>query len=349
MDNVGDFILWLDGARAIRRAYPRPENSLTLIASEALQEFAATSGLFDDIIAVDRRRIFEDASYRRRMLKLIAARHFETAINPTYSRNAWTDDLVVRATGAAERIGHRGDLANARQLAKWVADRWYTRQIAVDGRGKHELVRNWEFGRYFDPQLALRYPVLEPSMIERPAWLEAEYPDYFVLFPGSAWPIKRWPVDRFAELARRIHQRTGWRALVCGAQAELGTAQLLIERASTVPIENVCGRTQLGELAGIIAEARFVVTNDSMAIHLARALKRPAVPILGGGQFGRFLPYPELQQPNVRTGSCAYQPMLCYQCDWHCIYNPAEDEPGPCIAAVSVDQAWACVEPMLAA
>ena len=348
LDNIGDFILWLDGARAIRRAYPRPGHALTLVVSDTLQEFAVASGLFDDVIPVDRKRHFEDVSYRHKILRMIAVKHFETAINPTYSRNVWLDDLAIRASGATERMGHKGDVANANPLAKRIGDRWYTRMLAIEGHQKHELVRNWEFARHFDPQLRLRYPELEPTMVERPGWLPPDSSAYYVLFPGSAWPIKQWPVDHFAELARKIHDRTGWHAYICGGTAEFSTAQDLIQRTGTLPIENACGRTGLAELAGVIAGASLVVTNDSSAIHFARALRRPAVAIVGGGQFGRFLPYPELPQQGRRISHCAYQSMPCYHCNWCCIHDRAADDPAPCITAVSVDQVWASVEPLLA-
>src|SRR5262249_28792243 len=53
LDNIGDFILWLDGARAIRNRYPQPDYHVTLVAPTKWGKFAELSALFDEVIAVD--------------------------------------------------------------------------------------------------------------------------------------------------------------------------------------------------------------------------------------------------------------------------------------------------------
>ena len=112
LDNIGDFILWLDGARAIRTRYPRPDYHVSLIASSKWSEYAESSGLFDEVIAVDTERFVGESIYRRVTCYLIAKRRFVMAINPTFSRSAWIDDFLVKASGASIRIGQIGDLSN---------------------------------------------------------------------------------------------------------------------------------------------------------------------------------------------------------------------------------------------
>jgi hypothetical protein len=114
-------------------------------------------------------------------------------------------------------------------------------------------------------------------------------------------------------------------------------ATSLLAKATGVPIIDACGRTTLQELAGTIASAKLIITNETGAAHIAAALGRPAVTILGGGHFNRFLPYP-IENHCVRS---AYQRMDCYGCNWRCIYKPAD--PGPCILKVTVDDVWTLV------
>jgi ADP-heptose:LPS heptosyltransferase len=347
MDNIGDFVLWLDGARAIRRRYPRPDHHVTLIASARWGAFADASGLFDAVIEIDPERFSADSRYRRMIFRDIAARGFETAINPTYSRSPWTDDLLVRATGAAVTIGQAGDLSNAQRCMKRVTDRWYSERVAVPGAAVHELEKNWHFAKRFDLDAGLRLHGLEPGMVIRPPWLSQDRA-YFVLVPGAAKPIRLWPIERFGDIAARIHIRTGWTAIVCGAASDSAMAQRLIAERTGIPVIDACGRTSLPELAGVIAGAKLTVTNETGAVHVAAAVGAPAVAILGGGHFGRFLPYPVAcgsSGPGVRA---AYRPMPCYQCNWRCIHPRQSDEPGPCITAVTVEEVWTLVEPLLA-
>jgi ADP-heptose:LPS heptosyltransferase len=346
VDNIGDFILWLDGARAIRNRYPRTDYHVTLIASTKWSRFAESSALFDEVIAVDMDRFFSDPRYRRATCREVARRRFETTINPTYSRSMWGDDFLVKATGASMSIGHAGDRSNASDYGQWITNRWYGELVSGAGGATHELEKNWLFAKRFDPRAVLRYPKLEPGMIRRPRWL----PDdnrYFVLFPGAAWPIKLWPVERFGEIAARVHAKTGWAGIVCGGASDSSTAQQLIACAKDIPIKDACAQTTLPELAGVIADAKLMVTNDTSAAHLAAALCTPAVAILGGGHFGRFLPYPTECEPANGTLRVAYHAMPCYQCNWRCVHARRPNDPGPCIAWVTVDDVWAIVEGML--
>ena len=346
LDNIGDFILWLDGARAIRTRYPPPDCRVSLIASSKWSEYAELSGLFDEVIAVDAERFFGETRYRRVTCYQIAKRRFGTAINPTFSRNTRIDDFLVKASGASVRIGQVGDLSNATIGMKRITDRWYTELVPSSEHATHELVRNFHFAKRFDPNIVLRGPKLQPTMIKRLRWLPDDN-DYFVLFAGARWPIRLWPAERFGDIAVRIHAKTGWAGIVCGSPSESGAAQRLIAHAKSVPILNACGKTTLPELAGVIAEARLTVTNETSAVHLAAALRVPAVAILGGGHFGRFLPYPAKCESVNQNLRIAYHSMPCYQCNWCCVYTRQPDEPGPCVTSVSVDDVWALLEPFL--
>jgi ADP-heptose:LPS heptosyltransferase len=344
VDNIGDFILWLDGARAIRAHYSRRNFRITLVVSSKWSNFAEASGLFDDVIPVDIDLFANDRVYRWATCRRVASRRFAIAINPTFSRRVFLDDLIMKATGAPVRIGQVGDLANATPRTQEFANNWYTELVHGAAAAAHELEKNANFARRFDPQVTLRRPRLEPTMVCQPSWLPADK-KYFVLFPGTFAAIKGWPADRFGKLAARIQAKTGWSAIICGGASDAEAAHRVIEHAEGADISNACGQTSLSELAGVIGGAKLTVTNDTSAAHFAAALGVPAVAILGGAHFGRFLPYPAaVQAENLRV---VHHAMPCYQCDWHCIYPLQPTEAAPCITSVSLQDVWELIEPLL--
>jgi len=75
------------------------------------------------------------------------------------------------------------------------------------------------------------------------------------------------------------------------------------------------GKTSLEELAREIAWADLFLGVDTGPAHLAMALGKPAVVVLGGGDYGRFFPY-----GNARA---VIQRMDCFQCHWECRYERA--------------------------
>ena len=108
LDNIGDLVLWLDGARAIRARYPRPRYRITLAGSVEFRELAERTGLFDDFIAIDKVPYVWNNRYYKSILQQVAAVRAAVAINPTYSRNRLSDALIY-ASGATTCIGLEGE------------------------------------------------------------------------------------------------------------------------------------------------------------------------------------------------------------------------------------------------
>ncbi len=100
------------------------------------------------------------------------------------------------------------------------------------------------------------------------------------LCPGAEYgPAKRWPVDRFAAVARHFAERHQLRPVIFGAAADLPVAA---ELAAQLPeAENRTGQTTLAEFMAALAGARLVVCNDSGAMHLASVLGTPTVAVFG--------------------------------------------------------------------
>ena len=147
--------------------------------------------------------------------------------------------------------------------------------------------------------------------------------------------FKCWPASRFAEIARRLYGLTGWSGVVCGGpgEAELGAALA----GEQPPVTDLVGKTSLAGLVEVIRRARLVVTNDTVAVHFAGAVEIPSVCVLGGGHYGRFLPYPG-GGPLAVTHR-----MDCFGCDWECVHRTPPGRPYPCVDRVTVDDVWEAV------
>jgi ADP-heptose:LPS heptosyltransferase len=110
-------------------------------------------------------------------------------------------------------------------------------------------------------------------------WLDADLsrfdlPKRFALLvPGASAerPGKRWPVERFAELAARI----GLPAVVVGGRTEAALA------AALPGALDLTARTSLVELAAVARRAALCVGNDTGPTHLAAAVGTPTVAIFG--------------------------------------------------------------------
>ena len=114
--------------------------------------------------------------------------------------------------------------------------------------------------------------------------------NYVVLVPGSAQKDKRWPIERFAELAEKISSQYGLSLIAVGTESEAGLIQKL-QNLSKVTIENFAGRTSLSELICLLKRSRLVVSNDTGPGHIAAALGTPLVLMFSWSNPARIAPY----------------------------------------------------------
>ncbi|MGW4714249.1 glycosyltransferase family 9 protein [Nocardia sp. NPDC004260] len=101
-----------------------------------------------------------------------------------------------------------------------------------------------------------------------------------VIHPGAAYPARRWPSERFARVARALGA-DGHRVVITGSRDEMRLANAVAEKAGLPPSAVYAGRTDLTELAALVADAALVVCGDTGVGHLATAFGTPSVVLFG--------------------------------------------------------------------
>ena len=129
--------------------------------------------------------------------------------------------------------------------------------------------------------------------------------DYAVLLPASAWKGKEWPY--FKQLAARLSQRVP--VVVLGAEKDLGCDEVGAAAAAVNPSSrNLRGQTSLRGSLAIVAQARWVIGNDTGLVHAGEALGLDVAMVEGPThEYMGFSPY--------RPGSVLLGlPLLCRPC-----------------------------------
>ena len=333
LDAIGDFVLWLDCARRLREHYA--DQRITLVANSVLADFARELPYWDEVwsVKVAGGDGIRNPVARWRILRRLAQQGFDRAVQPVFSRDFVSGDSMVRATGARERIGSIGDCSNVQALWKSVADSWYTRLVPARDALTTESERGVEFlhGLGIDDYVpcAASIPVMAPL----PASMQGRE-EFFVVFPGASHPGRCWPVAKFRELITAVQSATGLSPVLCGGPGDVMICDQIAGEFGR-DILNLAGKTSLAELVEVIRAARLLISNETSAIHFAAAVSTPSVCLLGGGHFGRFVPYPA-NWPGIAPVA-AYVQMPCFGCNWGCTQPHVAGAAFPCVAAVSVD------------
>jgi len=343
LDAIGDFVVGLDAAAGLREYYSDAE--ITLVGNVLWADLAERVPYFDRVISIDPNRFRHDLSYRYERLQGLRQPFYQTAIHLVHNRTGRFADAeaIMRAVQAERKIASTGD-RESNWRVRW-GNRWYTHILPVEESGM-ELRRNAQFVRALgarDFQSSL--PTL-PREVLPPV---EDLPDnYYVLFPGAGAEFRQWPARRFAEIAERLDQGTGWTGVVCGGPGEEELGKQLSEMAEA-GLEEQIGQTGITELASVLAGAKMLIGNETSAVHLATAVATPSICILGGGHHGRFVPYDvEHRPPGRPVPQTVTHEMPCFNCDWDCCFNVPNGAPKPCIDRISVESVWQCVREVTA-
>jgi ADP-heptose:LPS heptosyltransferase len=248
---LGDLLTAVPALRALRTAHP--EHRLVLATPSELEPLVRLAGVAEVVLDV----------------------HGVSALPPGL---AWSDparpELAVNLHGRGPQ-SHR--LLSALRPGRLVA--YGCPAAGLHGprwdEEEHEAHR-WcrlvseGFGMAADPtDLLLPSPPLPPPVAGA-----------VVVHPGAAFPARRWPVERFAEVARWATER-GVPVAVTGSEAERPLTGRLRRLADLPASADLAGRTGLLELAALVAAARLVVCGDTGVGHLASAFGTPSVVLFG--------------------------------------------------------------------
>lgn len=345
LDEIGDFVLWLDAARTLVSHYRTQGYTVVLLGNQVWASWADEMSLADETWAVDTNRFFHNLAYRWHWLRRLRQAGFSIAILPTLTSKYIFGESAIRASGSPVRIGAASKTASF--YGQW-RDRLFSRVIPVADDSMMELKRNAEFMRGLGVvDFKARLPVIPPPSPER---LLADSPikPYVVLFPGASWYGKEWEASKFAEIGRRLIAR-GLQVVLAGGKADRACADELAQGLHGKAFDLV-GKTSLGDLAELLRGADAVISNDTSAVHIGAAVRTPVVCVMGGGHYGRFAPYKvEEAEDTPSPLLITVKPMPCFGCNWYCIHPHGKHEPVKCIRDITVEDVWRAVEQALAA
>ncbi len=117
----------------------------------------------------------------------------------------------------------------------------------------------------------------DPDAEHKIAVLTPDGNDFAILNPGAGWGAKRWPAERYGQVAKEL-AKDGLRSLVNYGPGEEDLAAA-VEAASEGTAQKIS--CSLSELIALTRRARLFIGGDTGPMHMAAALKIPVVAIFG--------------------------------------------------------------------
>jgi lipopolysaccharide heptosyltransferase I len=266
LSSLGDLIHALPTIHCVKVGLPATVTWVVNAVYAPLLRYAAD---VDEVVPFDRRRPVRGLW---EVVRELRRREFDLVIDLT---GLFKSALISRLA--------RGRLCLGPSYARELSWLFYDRQVGSSELDRHAVERYLDVARALQVQDGERvFPLAFPP----PSFAGGGAHPVVVLIPSARWPTKLWPAASFADLADRLG-RDGVQVLMVGGEPPSPEDPL----ANLEGVVDLRGRTSLGELGGILQRADLIVANDTGPMHLAAALGRPVIALMGPTDPRRTGPY----------------------------------------------------------
>ncbi len=336
-DAIGDYVLFRNFIEIVKNSEVFGGYDIDLVGNGIWQNLAIKydSDFVSNFFSISPDELYEAPWQTLKSGWRLFKRNYGIVLQPIYART-FMGDGIAALTAAKEIVGFAGDTERINLKYKVKTDRFYTRllQLTVDCQ--------FEFDRskfFFERILREKIAITGPSIK-----VESGLKKSILIFPGARVAKRSWEAEKFIELIKLLRATTIEQICLAGGPGDTSIGNYLIKNLPPDSVINLIGTTSVTDMVELIGNAALVISNESAPIHIAAAVNTKAICVLGGGHFGRFAPYPESMQT---LASCVFEKMDCFNCNWQCIYKTAQNEPFPCVLAISVKKVWGVVNTAL--
>ncbi|MCM8782737.1 MAG: lipopolysaccharide heptosyltransferase II, partial [Candidatus Omnitrophica bacterium] len=330
-DKIGDVVLSTPVIKTLRENFP--SSFIAMMLSHYTKELVEGNPYLDEVIVYDKEK--EHRSWRgsMRMSKELKKKKFDLAIilHPTNRVH-----LVTFFAKIPKRVGYN------RKMGFLLTDKIpHTKQFGQ----KHESEYNLDLLRYLgitDIQKELYIPIKKESEIFVEELLKkegiTEKDKILAIHPSATCPSKRWPPERFAEVADSLIEKYKFKVFIVAGPKDKDISKKVLENMK-YKAQDLSGKLSLSQLASFLKRSQLFISNDSGPVHISSAVGTPVISIFGRNQKGLS---PLRWGPLGKNDRVIHKEVGCIECLAHNCKKGFL-----CLKAISVEDVLEAAEDVL--
>lgn len=280
MSSLGDIIHALPSLYALRKAYP--EARITWAVHPAFAGILPGKPWIDEVYLVDRKRI-KQLSYWREIRKDLHAHHFDLVIDLQMIAKS---GLISFLSGGRKKIGYHDGREGSFLFSK---------PISGPHKHGHIIEQLLDVMRYLGcPADKIEFPLpdltKEMETVTTILRTNGVKDRYVLLVPGTRGDYKKWPIEYWGELARKLAEDK-ITTVIAGSKGEMPMGEAIRKISPSPYTVNLMGQTNLLELAALEKMAALHISSDTGPLHIANAVHVPIIALFGPTPHKRNGPY----------------------------------------------------------
>ena len=267
---LGDAVFSIPVFKALKKAYPQAR--LTCLCVPRVKDVLQYCPYVDKIIIYDERGKHRFPWRKYKLIRYLRKEKFDAAF---LLHRSMTRSLMVYLAGIPLRIGYgkvKGLLTDPVAMNTQDIHRCDYYLKVLEGYGIKVQDRLCELRLKVEDMQALDGKLSKAGI--GPA------DKYVVLNSGGNWDLKRWSMDSFTFLAKRLNQEFGLKIVFPGADKDREHCQRIAQAADSSAVV-LAGETSLGESLALYKRALAVISSDSGPLHLAHSVGADVIGIFG--------------------------------------------------------------------
>lgn len=362
-DAIGDMLISLCAIEVIYRHFHKLGYEIVLINSNATKAIMESCPFIDKAITIDVDRLHRSFSYNIDIYKKLATIHPEYAVNLRFlPKQSTFDHKLTLLSGALHKctIDGRSFVPSTQCINEYAKKsnsifKRFLKKLLTNKSRCQALLYVWcncwrgiyDICPFFNEKhdiytyekklvqvLCEQEYKIEPHF---PNWLNEEYVEiskpYYVVAPSASSVYKSWPEDKFIQIIKAFAMICPFITVVLtGTSKDIAIVDKITSALpANINYVNLCGKTNVQQLASIIKNSHFVVSNDSGTAHIAGLLRKEEIVLVCGGHYGLYFPNHFYNKAHVVAAH-----KKCFNCNFLC-YGLI-DKRLPCIIDIKAKQ-----------
>jgi lipopolysaccharide heptosyltransferase II len=279
LDNLGDILMTSPAIRALKECVP--DRKITLLASDAGSLIAKQIPEIDEVIIFntpwEKNSAMHAGNSVNEIAEQIKQRNFDAAvIFNVYSQNPLPAAVLCYMAGIQRVAGYCRENPY-KLITEWLPDREPLYEI------KHEVIRQLDLVKTLgasseNDRMSLRINENSLESVQKKlkeAGVNSQKKSV-IMHPGVSELKRRYPVEYFAEAAKKINKELDIQVILTGVKSENELAVHIAEEAGKNTF-NLAGLLNMEELIALIGSSLLLIANNTGPVHIASALGIPVV------------------------------------------------------------------------